>query len=291
MKPLFFSVIIPTYNRSNFLKHAIDSVLQQSFQDFELIIVDDGSTDGTEELVGELKDSRLVYHHQSNQGVAQARNQGVQLAKGGWIAFLDSDDRWTPKKLEAAVQYIQQWPLINIFHTEEVWYRSGKLLNQKKKHQNPTGWVYPNILPICCMSMSTLVIKREVFDAIGLFDESFIACEDYDFFLRATHQFEVKLIEQPLTLKVGGRSDQLSSMWGLDRFRIQALVKMLSSGSLSHAEYNLTFHELERKIMIIIQGLRKRGKLAEVDKYQGMLRTFRDSEKMTKEIVGKSVFE
>lgn len=256
----FFSVIIPTYNREPFLRKAVDSVFGQTFRDLELIVVDDGSSDGTGELMSSYRDSRLAYLYQPNGGVSKARNKGLAEAKGAFIAFLDSDDRWVPEKLQKAREYIALFPGINIFHTEEVWYRNGELLGQKKKHEKPTGRVYGKALPLCCISISTAVVKREVFDAVGRFDESLEACEDYDLWLRVTSRYDVKLINEYLTIKDGGRPDQLSSsIWGLDRFRIKALEKMLSSGTLSVKDRELTFAELEKKCRVFASGAEKRG--------------------------------
>ncbi|MFC1570255.1 glycosyltransferase family 2 protein [Candidatus Omnitrophota bacterium] len=267
----FFSVIIPTYNRCKFLEVAVPSVLDQTFGDLELIVIDDGSSDGTREFLSNLGSDRLKYVYQDNSGVSSARNRGLKEAAGRFIAFLDSDDWWTLDKLEKTAQYIERFPEISIFHTKEVWYKGGKLLDHKKKHLKPTGNVYKKALPLCCISISTAVIKRNVFDAVGTFDERLEACEDYDFWLRATNKFEVKLIPEKLTLKDGGRPDQLSSsVWGLDRFRIKALEKMLSSGSLDPDNYKATFTELEKKCEIFAVGCEKRGKKSDAGYYRNL---------------------
>ncbi len=263
----FFSVIIPTYNREQFLRKAVDSVLAQTFRDLELIIVDDGSTDGTRRLLSSYGDIRISCLYQPNSGVSKARNKGLEKSGGRFIAFLDSDDHWAPEKLQKTHEYINRFPAINIFHTEEVWYRQGKLLGQKKKHEKPTGHVYEKALPLCCISISTAVIKRDVFDTVGRFDEDLEACEDYDFWLRATSRYDVKLIPEYLTIKDGGRPDQLSSsVWGLDRFRIKALEKMLSPGILSGMDRELTFAELKKKCRVFASGAKKRGN-SEISEY------------------------
>jgi glycosyltransferase involved in cell wall biosynthesis len=267
----FFSVIIPTFNRKYFLKIAVNSALKQTFKDLQLVIIDDGSSDGTEELISEYNDKRITYARQVNQGVAGARNKGISLSRGKYIAFLDSDDRWVPEKLAVSADYITKFPGIRIFHTEEVWYKNEKLLEQKKKHKKPTGFVYKNALPLCCISISTAVINKDVFSAIGTFDEELEACEDYDFWLRATQKFEVKLIPEHLTIKDGGRPDQLSfSVWGLDRFRIKALEKMLSSGLLDAENYKATLAELKKKCEIFSTGAKKKGKTEEAEFYRDL---------------------
>ncbi|MFH1846996.1 MAG: glycosyltransferase family A protein [Candidatus Omnitrophota bacterium] len=260
---ILFSVIIPAYNREHFLKKAVDSVLTQTYGNFELIVIDDGSTDNTKSLLSSYSDNRIKYiKNKTNSGVSKTRNKGLNIAKGNFIAFLDSDDWWKTQKLEKTINYITKFPDIPIFHSEEIWYRNGKLLNQKKKHKKPSEYVYKEALPICCISISTAVIKKCVFDSIGTFDETFEACEDYDFWLRTTARYKVKLIPEALTLKDGGRSDQLSSsVWGLDRFRIKALEKMLLSKTLTKEQYSMTFMELEKKCGIFSNGAKKRGNI------------------------------
>ncbi len=270
-----FSVIIPTYNREQFLEIALESVLDQTYQDFELIIVNDGSIDNTSDLIQSYDDKRIKYLYQPNNGVASARNLGLNFSKGEYIAFLDSDDRWNPQKLQITLNYIKRFPNISVFHTQEIWYRRGMFLNQKKRHKKPSGYVFRQALALCCIGMSTAVIKREVFDTVGEFDETLPACEDYDFWLRATHEFAIKLIDEPLTIKNGGRADQLSSQWGLDRYRIKALEKMLTSNTLSDEEFCLTCQELFKKCRIYADGTIKRGRVEEANCYIDLIEKYR----------------
>jgi len=270
----FFSVIIPTYNRRHLFDIALKSVLNQTYKDFEVIAVDDGSTDHTNEVIKNFDDFRVKYLYQENHGVSHARNRGLEISRGKFIAFLDSDDRWVPRKLQRAKELIDRYPDICIFHTDEIWYKGGRLLNQKKKHKKPSGYVYLKALPLCCVGMSTAIVKRELFEKIGLFDESMQACEDYDFWLRATHSFEVKLIDEKLTVKDGGRTDQLSAQWGLDKHRIKALEKMLCSNSLNEEEYKCTLGELVKKCQIYASGAGKRGRLKEANLYNELPRKY-----------------
>ncbi len=263
----FFSVIIPTYNRLPFVRKAVESVLTQTWKDWELLVIDDGSTDGTPQWIRTLTDPRVVYRWQENQGVSMARNTGLRLAKGEWVAFLDSDDRFTPRKLERVRAAIETYPDIRVVHTEERWYRQGRLLNPKKKHQKPDGEVYHRAVQLCCISISTAVVHREVFDRVGVFDPALPACEDYDFWLRVTQRYPVKLIPEYLTIKDGGRPDQLSAQPCLDQYRIQALRRMLSSGSLTPRQREWTLAALQRKARIFVEGARKRGRMDIVAKY------------------------
>jgi len=274
MLPLF-SVVIPSYNRKNFLKKSIDSVLNQNIGDYELVVVDDGSTDSSILLGADYTGKGLTYIRTSNLGVSHARNTGIKNSRGSYIAFLDSDDCWESSKLEHVLESINNFPEINIFHTEETWFKNEKLLNQKKKHRKPDGHVYKKCLPICCIGMSTLVVKRSLFTKIGMFDETMPVCEDYDFFLRATLENKVKLIPLSLTIKAGGRVDQLSNQPGLDKYRIYALEKMLNSGHLSGENLEFTISELEKKCTIYAKGSEKRGKIVEAKKYWDKLKYYR----------------
>ncbi|MCM8786962.1 MAG: glycosyltransferase family 2 protein [Candidatus Omnitrophica bacterium] len=271
----FFSVIVPTYNRKFFLKIAIESILSQTFEDYEIIIIDDGSTDKTELLIKDLiKKSfiareKIKYIYQEHKGVSFARNLGVMLANGKFICFLDSDDRYRQNKLEVTFQYIKKYPTYKIFHTEEIWYRNGQLLSQKKYHKKPTGYVFKYAVKMCCISISTVAIKKEIFDVVGKFDENLPACEDYDFWLRVASKFKVFLIPQYLTIKEGGHPDQQSKKYpALDRFRIYALKKILESKELDEKNYKIAFEELKNKCKIYIEGALKRKKLDEVAYYQ-----------------------
>jgi glycosyltransferase involved in cell wall biosynthesis len=248
MKNPYFSVIIPTYNRQDFISDCIESVLAQSDPDFELIIVDDGSTDQTETVINSFKDDRLKYLSTDHKGVSHARNTGILNAKSDILAFLDSDDRFKPEKLETARKYINEYPEIKIFHTEEIWFRNQKLLNQKKIHKKPDGYVFDKALKLCCIGMSTSVIKKQVFDAIGLFDENMPACEDYDFWLRACAGYDVKLIPRVLTIKHGGHKNQLSKKYpAMDTYRIYAIEKLIKADRLNQTQKQAAIKVLAEK--------------------------------------------
>jgi glycosyltransferase involved in cell wall biosynthesis len=261
------SIIIPTYNRSSSLIEAIDSVFKQTFRDFELIIVDDGSTDGTAEVLEKMGD-RLIYQYQANQGVSAARNHGLRMARGRWIAFLDSDDLWLPKKLETQVGFFSDHPEAVICQTEEIWMRNGRRVNPHKKHRKYSGDIFVPSLDLCLVSPSAVMIKREIFDLVGCFDETLPACEDYDLWLRISAEWPVYLIDQPLIMKRGGHPDQLSrTVPTPDRYRIQALIKLLYSKQLLPRQTTLAFKALEAKCRIYGQGCLKRGKKEEGKHY------------------------
>jgi len=264
------SVIIPTYNRATILTQAIDSVCRQSLLPDEIIVVDDGSTDGTLEVLKKAYPDVVVVH-QDNGGVSRARNKGLELASHEWIALLDSDDQWLPGKLATQVRYLERNPHIRVCHTDELWIRHGKRVNPMKKHSKPEGWIYRDCLPLCCVSPSSVVIHRSVFERAGVFDESFPACEDYELWLRIFVEFEAGLVNEPQLKKYGGHEDQLSKkFWGMDRFRVRAMEKIVQSGLHGPRERGWTIDMLTEKCAILENGFRKRGKNPEANKYRAI---------------------
>lgn len=267
------SVIIPTYNRANFLKEAIQSVLNQEYFSknvpsglFELIVIDDESTDRTSEIVRSFG-SRVKYHFQEHKGVSAARNFGLKLACGKYIAFLDSDDLWKKNKIGVQMNYMKTFPETMVCYTEEIWVRRGVFANPKSKHQKYSGWIFDKVLPLCLLSLSSALFHRRVFEEVGNFDEELPACEDYDFGIRVAHKYHIHLITKPLIIKRGGHPDQLSrKYWGMDRFRIQALENALHL-DLTPQQEMLVRQELVNKCKILIGGFQKRNKYSEARKY------------------------
>jgi len=267
MKKDFISVVIPTYNRASFLKEAIDSVLSQTCRDFELIVVDDGSTDDTPALLLSYG-KKIKVIKKANKGPSAARNRGIKAAKGEWLAFLDSDDSWKPDKLEKQVQFIKDNPDIKICQTEEIWIRNGKRVNPRKKHEMHSGWIYEQCLPMCIVSPSSVMIHREVIEKVGLFDETMLACEDYDLWLRIAPFYPICLVREKLIVKQGGHADQQSrTIEALDCLRIKAIVKSLESGKLSESQYESALLELKKKCSVYGNGCIKRGKKEEGEGY------------------------
>jgi len=259
------SVVIPTFNRRLLLKRAVDSVFNQTVQCSELIIVDDGSTDGTSELLKNLSSSAKIIckiYSQDNSGPAAARNYGVRQAMFPFIAFLDSDDHWQRRKLERQYECLVDNPARRLSHTRETWLRRGQYLNQKKKHIPGNGDIFAQCLQLCAVGMSTVMMKRELFDEVGFFDESLRCCEDYDLWLRISCRYPFLLVDTPLTVKEGGREDQVSSQYalGMDRMRIYSLRKLLDSGVLDCWMHLMALQELKKKITIFGNGCLKHNK-------------------------------
>ena len=269
------SVIIPTFNRAVKTARAISSVLYQRFTGYEIIVVDDGSTDETEKVLHPFKNHIRYVVHTTNQGVSAARNTGIEASTAPLIAFLDSDDYWLPGKLGVQTAFFNQNPDAMICQTEETWIRNGRRANPGKRHLKPSGDIFEPSLVLCLISPSAVMLKRALLDEVGVFDEGLPACEDYDLWLRIACRYPVFLIRQSLVVKEGGHPDQLSARFrGMDRFRIKALEKLLREGPLHESRKKTALTELSRKCQIYGTGCLKRGKKSEAAYYFKLPSTF-----------------
>ena len=250
-----YSVIIPTYNRKEVLARALDSVIAQTLEAQEVIVVDDGSTDNTKEFITRNY-PQVIFLRQENRGVSAARNYGFQHAKGEWIALLDSDDEWLPRKMEWQCAELKGSNLL-VCHTEEIWVRNGVRVNAKKKHKKKRGDIFSDCLSLCAMSPSSIVLHRDLWNEFDGFDENFIVCEDYDLWLRICAQYEVALVEKASIIKYGGHEDQLSRQYfAMDKYRVIAMEKLIKK--LPSKEKNkLLLQKLEQKLMILAIGAKK----------------------------------
>ena len=263
------SVVIPTFNREKLLRRALDSVIGQSLQPFEIIVVDDGSTDSTGAVIKNNHQEDVIYLFQPNGGVSSARNRGVKFARGDWLAFLDSDDEWLPTKLAKQAKALSDEPDLRVCHTNEIWIRGDRRVNPMRKHEKSGGWIYKKCLPLCVISPSSVLIHRTVFESIGYFDEELPACEDYDFWLRMCAFYPVLYLPEPLIKKYGGHSDQLSKKhWGMDRFRIQAMEKMLEGDLLETSDRLETIDTLLDKLQLVLAGAYKHNNPELVAQYR-----------------------
>ena len=268
------AVIIPTFNRKQYLFNAINSVLAQTYKNIELIIIDDGSSDKT---INKLKsyESQLKIYRQKNKGVSAARNIGIKLSKSDWVAFLDSDDQWDIKKLEKQINYLKKNPRYKICHTDEIWIRNSSRVNPHYKHKKYGGYIFDKCLDICCISPSSVIINKSIFDNVGLFDETLPVCEDYDLWLKITAKFPVLYLNEKLTIKYGGHSNQLSKKyWGMDRFRIKALENIIKNNSLNKKYAILAKQILQKKAEIYLKGLKKRNKYKEIIFYENKIKKY-----------------
>lgn len=268
------AAIITTHNRAGLLPRAVKSVLAQTRAADEIIIVDDGSTDGTATYLASLPPVCTILN-QKNRGISAARNLAIGHANSEWLAFLDDDDEWLPEKLETQLAELDKKPGYRLCHTEEIWIRHRQRVNAMHKHKKHGGWIYPHCLPLCVISPSAVMIHRDLFAAVGLFDTQLPACEDYDLWLRICAYYPVLFIDQALVTKYGGHADQLSHRhWGMDRFRILALEKMTQDSRLSPEYLELTLHMLAEKTTIYIKGAEKRNKVEEIQQLNHKLEQY-----------------
>ena len=269
MRP-FFSIIIPTFNRACVIKRAIDSIVQQDFQNFDLWVIDDGPCDDTEKTVANFQlqyPQKIHYRKTSSQGVSAARNFGVEQCRGPWIAFLDSDDEWKKNKLSLQASFIADNPHIQLVHGEEIWMKNHKRINPHKKHQKHGGRIFLKCLPLCLISPSTVVVKRELFEEMKGFDQDFPVCEDYDLWLRITSLYEVGFVEEPIVIKHGGHPDQLSQKYkAMDYWRVLSLDRICQTRQLDAKEIKAVSQQIIHKGAILLNGYKKHGNLKNHDK-------------------------
>lgn len=262
------SVIIPTFNRAQKIARAVASVLYQTFADYEILVIDDGSEDATSKALAPFLPHIQCITHSKNLGVSAARNTGIRASDSPLIAFLDSDDYWLPDKLATQVSFFSEHPEAVACQTEERWIRRGVRVNPMKKHFKPSGEIFEPCLKLCVVSPSAAVVKRSLLEEVGVFDEDFPVCEDYDLWLRISWKYPIWLIPEPLVIKEGGSPDQLSrSIEGMDRYRIRAIARLLGSGCLGERQTEAALKELHFKCRVYGNGCMRRGKKKEGEYY------------------------
>ncbi len=273
-KPLI-SAIIPVYNRPGHIREAIQSVLVQTWRPLELIVGDDGSTDQTRQEVqkavenfrsADVRGKILDLKHSGFPGAV--RNRCVEEASGEYLAFLDSDDLWLPRKLEKQIALFLEEPELQLVHTREEWNRSGKIISQSKLRHKRGGDVFMDALKKCIIGPSTVMIRRDFYQETGGFRDDLEIAEDYEYWLRLTAVTEVRFLDDPLTVKRAGHNDQLSEKYGhIEKFRLEGLKSLVDS------EYFHDWHaveaaaELSRKCLVYGRGCMKRGKTSEGQEY------------------------
>lgn len=266
------SVVIPTFNRCSVLTRCLNSVLTQSQAVDEIFVVDNGSTDGTKDLI-EGKYPNVRYIFEPVKGVSRARNIGISHATGEWIALLDSDDQWERDKIETLSRAIEQKKKNErLWHSDEIWIRDGKKVNQKAKHKKSGGHIFEKCLNICCISPSSALLHKSLFSDFGNFDEKLKVCEDYDYWLRIASRESIGFVDEKLVIKYGGYGDQLSKKyWGMDRYRIQALRKLAKNSPLTKNQRKLVKEKIISKLAILVKGAESRGNISVINKYKPIL--------------------
>ena len=265
------SVVIPTYNRYELLKKALTSVFSQTYQASEVIVIDDGSTDNTKNILYDFPN--IIYIYQDNSGVSSARNQGIKNATNEWMAFLDSDDEWHRDKLQKQVDFHQKNSDILMSYTDEKWIRDGIEVKIPKKFQKIAKDVFRENIEYCNIAPSSTIIHISLLDEVGLFDESLEVCEDYDLWLRVAVLHDIGLINQKLIIKYAGHKEQLSfKYWGMDRFRVLALEKLLKLHD------NLLIKEtLLKKYKLLLKGSIKYDRTLDTKKYEMKIKKLHDN--------------
>lgn len=255
----YISIIIPTFNRASVIMRAIQSVFNQTFHDYELIVVDDGSTDDTQSLLSDLiKTQKIKYIKQDNAGVSAARNLGAKNSFGEWLAFLDSDDEWLPKKLEEQILFLNKNENIQVVYGQEIWMRKGKRVNQGLAHQKYGGWIFDKCVQQCFIAPTSVMLKKKLFNELNGFNEEFAVCEDYDLWLKISSQYEIGYIDNPIVVKYGGHEDQLSMKFkAMDMWRLRSLLNIYKTRSLSLENANVVIAAMNEKSIILKNGYLK----------------------------------
>lgn len=269
------SVIIPNHNRSRLIGRAIESVLSQTLPAREIIVVDDGSNDSSRTYI-KSQYPEITLLTQQHQGVSAARNNGILNAGCDWLALLDSDDEWLPEKLEKQHLAWKTNPSYRIIHTNESWIRNNRPLKQLKKHQKFGGFILRHCLPLCVISPSSILVHREVFSSVGLFNENYPVCEDYDMWLRVCARYPVLFLDDQLIIKYGGHDDQLSRKYvGMDRYRIMAIANLLKLEKLSSTDRQAAVEEMLKKIDIYLKGAEKHANNVCVEEFKQLREQYR----------------
>lgn len=271
-----YCAIVTSCRRPASLGRALASVINQSLPAREILVIEDGRDERIRALVkSQYPQARLI--PSTGGGISAARNTAIAAAGEEWLAFLDDDDEWIKTKMARQMQAVSYFhshshphsqPHLRLCHTDEIWLKNGKRVNQHKHHSKSGGAIYLRCLELCCISPSSALIHKSLFTDHGLFDESLPVCEDYDMWLRICAYEEVNYINQQLVIKHGGHEDQLSRRyWGMDRFRVRALLKMLNHPQLKPQYRAATIEMLRKRLGILQQGAAKRGKMQEAKPY------------------------
>jgi glycosyltransferase involved in cell wall biosynthesis len=250
-------------------------VLDQTLSPAEIIVVDDGSTDGTPAWLAAraAENSALRFLPLEHSGFpGRARNAGARAARGRYLAFLDSDDLWEPRKLARQLAFFEAHPDIRICHTRERWLRGSREVSQAGQRHRTSGDIFRDALKKCVIGPSTVMLKRSLFEELGSFREDLEIAEDYELWLRLASRHPVGYIDEALTLKRAGHGGQLSEKYSqIEIFRLRALRDLVEAGWFSEERrLRAAAAELARKCRIYAAGCRRRGRLAEAGRYTAL---------------------
>jgi glycosyltransferase involved in cell wall biosynthesis len=261
------SVIIHTYNNEKFIRETIESVLLQSYKDYEIIVVDDGSTDNTRSALIPYMD-KIRYHYKENGGIASAKNAGVSLSKAEFIAFLDHDDLWVPDKLKIQMEYFNKNPQVRLVYSKYTSFRDGKELRTKPE-KGYSGWIFKELLSKSFIQTSTVVVKRECLNAVGSYDESFTLGDEYDMFLRISKRFQCGFVDKGLTRYRVHETNASKNDFLFDKENLGVFKKIYNNiTDLDGKEKKILRKRIARYSMKVAEGLYRQGQREESKKYQ-----------------------
>jgi len=261
------SVIIHTYNNEKFIAETVESVLNQTYKDYEIIVVDDGSEDGTRDaLIPYMQ--KIRYHYKENGGIASAKNAGISLSETEFVAFLDHDDLWVPDKLQLQMEHFNENPQIGLVYAKYTSFRDGKELRTKPE-KGYSGWIFKELLAKSFIQTSTVVVKRECLDAVGPYDETFSLGDEYDMFLRIARKFQCGFVDKGLTRYRVHDTNASNNDFLFDNENLGVYKKIYNNFTdLDGVEKKILRKRIARYSMKVAEGLYSQGKLEESKEYQ-----------------------
>ena len=218
------SVLMPVYNGEPYLREAVESILNQSFTDFEFIIIDDGSTDKTPEILKSYADPRLVVVNQANIGVTQSLNKAINMARGQYIARMDADDISLPKRLQMQVEFLEKHPTVGLVGTSVIHFDEDGKMIMEKLLLTESAWIKEALLSENQLCHGSVMFRRECIEKVGGYREEFKHIEDYDLWLRIAEHYEVANLAAPL-YKWRFNPDGISVSHKLEQDRYTALAR------------------------------------------------------------------
>lgn len=296
------TVVVPTCNRKDFVTQALHSVFSQNYRNFEIVVVDDGSTDGTAahllrtfgaearavELVARRNPAALTpfyhtfthqgllvrYEYHQNRGLGAARNRGIRHARGSYIAFLEAEDIWEPGHLRSQIDFLEGHRGACIARVGERPAKEGPRSRRARRGEVASGNLFAQALEQAPAGISCAVVHRSCFAECGEFDENMPACEDYDLWLRLTARFPVYYVEGPEVTRRAPRPDGSPHAWTSDRFRVYSLEKSFQSGQLDSEQRFLVSQALVRRCERLVEGYRRQKSEERANFYERKRRRF-----------------
>lgn len=261
------SVIIHTYNNEKLIGETIESVLNQIYKDYEIIVVDDGSVDGTRDALMPYI-QKIRYHYKENGGIASAKNTGISLSEAEFVAFLDHDDLWVPDKLQLQMECFSKNPQVGLVYAKYASFRDGRELRTKPE-KGYSGWIFKELLSKSFIQTSTVVVRKECLDAVGPYDESFSLGDEYDMFLRISRRFQCGFVDKGLTRYRVHDSNASNNDFLFDNENLGVYKKIYDNFTdLDGEEKKILRKRIASYSMKVAEGLNSQGKLEESKKYK-----------------------